>query len=295
MSSKKPLEDIIQRLKVDGGRPDFENAVADAFNFLSFQVEIIPDTQAESDLIVKAYLPQNPYFVIVECSAVREGSFVSYQKLGQIRGNAPKYFLQYGKELPSYYKIIVGRPAFSGDTKKHALNDVVLLTVNILIKLLESHNIYQFSQDELRIVFETKGEVDEERIAELTKPYLKNLKTCALVMMGLLIEPTRNPDQRRKEWLDINQLVGRVDILSWFLDVDGITPTDAIRAINELSSPLKSIIQLSENEKLRLTSIPFEVVTEKMGRQGTIFREILSDFRLKAISMKSPKPKEIKF
>jgi hypothetical protein len=111
MSLKKPLKDITRRLKVESGI-NFENAVADAFSFLDLQVEIIAETQAESDLIVKASLPQKSYFVIIECSAVREGEFISYQKLGQIRGNAPKYFRKYGKELPSYYKMIVGRPVF---------------------------------------------------------------------------------------------------------------------------------------------------------------------------------------
>jgi len=278
---KKPLEDITRRLMTDVGRPNFENAVADAFSFLDFQVEIITETQAESDLIVKAFLPQKPYFVIIECSAVREGEFVGYQKLGQIRGNAPKYFLQYGKELPSYYKIIAGRPAFSEDMKKRALEDVVLLRTDVLIKLLEYHNIYQFSQDELKLIFETKGEVDEKRINELVHPYLKNLRACALVFLGLLEEPTGNPDRRKREWIPIQSLIGVGDILGWFLEVGDIAPSDIVSAVTELSSPLRRILELSHDERVRLTSIPFEVVMEKMGRQGAIFREILSDFQLK--------------
>jgi len=292
MSLKKPLEDISRRLKVDTGRPDFENAVADAFSFLDFKVEVIAETQAESDLIIKAYLPQKPFFVIIECSAVREGEFVSYQKLGQIRGNAPKYFLQYGKELPSYYKMIVGRPAFSGDTKKHALDDVVLLTTDVLTDLLELHNVFQFSQDELRLIFETKGEVRQERLGELVSPYLKNLKACALVFMGLLEEPTSHPDKRKREWISIQNLVGAVSILSWFLDADDITSSETLGAVAELSSPLKRVLQLSLDERLKLTSIPFEVVMEKMGRQGETFRGILANFQSRLKSKKSAEEKK---
>lgn len=112
------MKDINRRLRVDSGS-DFEIAVADAFRFLGFQIDIISETQAESDIIAKAFLPLKPYFVIIECNAVREGNLVSYHKLGQIRGNAPKYFIKYGKEFPTYYKLIVGRPAFSKDTKMH--------------------------------------------------------------------------------------------------------------------------------------------------------------------------------
>jgi len=279
MSLKKPLEDVIQRLKAVGGRPDFENAVADAFGFLDLQVEIIPDTQAESDLIVKAPLPQNPYFVIIECSAVRVGEFVGYQKLGQIRGNAPKYFRQYGKELPSYYKMIVGRPAFSEDAKQHASGDVVLLTVDSLITILESHSLFQFSQDELRLIFETKGEVNVDRIKELNNPYLKNLRTYGLVFMGLLEEPTSNPDKRKKEWVHIHNLVGSAATLGWFLEVNDVTQADIVRAVGELCSPLRRIMEISQDERLRLTSIPFEVVIEKMGRQGVVFNELLTIFQ----------------
>jgi len=288
MSLKKPLEDITRRLKMESGRPNFENAVADAFVFLDFQVDVIPETQAESDLIVKAPLPQKPYFVIVECTAAREGEFVNHQKLGQIRGNAPKYFRQYGMELPTYYKVIVGRPAFSDDMKKHALDDsVMLLTTDALTKLLELHSIFQFSQDELTLIFETKGEVTDKRIDELVYPFRKNLRTCALVFMGLLEEPTSHPDRRKREWLTVQHLTGLVTGLSWFLDASDVTPTDIINAITELSSPLRRIIELSSEQGLRLTSIPFDVVLEKMGKQGVIFREIFLNFQAESKSKKS--------
>lgn len=286
MSSTNFFKDITRRLKSDCGS-NFEIAVADAFKFLGFDVDIIPETQAESDLIVKAFLPQKPYFVIIECNAVREGEFVSYQKLGQIRGNAPKYFMKYGKEFPTYYKVIVGRPAFSKDMKKHAFEDVILLSADVLIKLLEFHNVFQFSQDELRLTFETRGEVTAERLDELVNPYLKNLRTCALVFMSLLEEPTSNPDKRKKEWLHIQNLLGSVTSLSWFLNISDIITKDVINVITELSSPLKRIMHLSRDEQLRLTSIPFEVVIEKMGRQGVVFREILSDFQTKIKSKQS--------
>lgn len=69
MSSVKSFEDITRRLEFDSGS-DFEIAVADAFRFLNFQVDIITETQAESDLILKAFLPQKPYFVIVESTKI---------------------------------------------------------------------------------------------------------------------------------------------------------------------------------------------------------------------------------
>jgi len=279
MSPKRPLEDIAQRLKTESGRPNFEDAVADAFTLLDLKVETIAETQAESDLIIKAFLPQKPYFVIVECRAVREGEFVSYQKLGQIRGNAPKYFRQYGKELPSYYKMIVGRPAFSEDTKRHALEDVALLTTDALIGILEYHSIFQFSQDELRLIFETKGEVGEKQMNELVDPCLKSLKICSLIFLALLEEPASNPDKRKVEWVSVQHLVGAVSNLGWYLNVGELADSDIVNALTELSSPLKRITQVSQDGKVKLTSVPFEVVIEKMGRQGAMFHEIFSDFQ----------------
>jgi hypothetical protein len=232
-------------------------------------------------LIVKAFLPQKPYFVIIECTAVRNGQFVRYQKLGQIRGNAPKYFIQYGKEFPSYYKMIVGRPAFSKDMKKHTFEDVVLLACDVLIKLMELHNVFQFSQDEMRLLFETRGEITQARIDELVNPYLKNLRTCALVFMGLLETPTSAPNRRKKEGVHIQNLIGFVTSLCWILNISDVTPRDVLNVVTELSSPLKRIIYLSRDEQLRLASIPFEVVIEKMGRQGIMFSEVLSDFQSK--------------
>lgn len=287
MSLEKTLEDITQRLKTENGRPNFENAVADAFRFLNFQVDPILETDAESDLIVKASLPQKPYFVILECTAAQKKKYVSYKKLGQIRGNAPKYFFQYGRDFPTYYKVIVGRPAFSENTKKRAFEDVVLLTTNILTRLLVLHSIYQFSQDELRSVFETKSEVKEEKINELVTPYLKNLKIHVLVFMALLDEPTSEPEKRKREGLPIPSLVGLVDNMSWFLGVKEVTPSDVTNAVTELSSSLKRIVQLSHDERLTLTSVPFNVILEKLGRQGVIFRNLLSDFQSKIRLMKA--------
>jgi hypothetical protein len=173
----------------------------------------------------------------------------------------------------------------------------VLLTTDILITILELHNVYQFSQDELRLIFETKGEVVDERINELVNPYLKNLKACSLVFIGLLEEPTSNPDKRKREWISVQNLVGTVSNLSWFLNVDDIITSDIMNAMAEFSSPFKRIIQISQDGTIRLTSIPFEVVVEKMGRQGFMFREILLDFQQRLRLMKSSgerKPRSIK-
>lgn len=157
----------------------------------------------------------------------------------------------------------------------------MLLTADILIKLLEFHDLFLFSQDELRMLFETKGEVTNETIDELTLPYLKHLRTCALVFLSLLEEPTSNLDKRKRNWLSIQNLLGLVASLSWFLKVKNVTTSDVINAINGLSSPLRRIIHLTHDERVRLASVPFEVVMEKMGRQGAIFREILLDFQSK--------------
>lgn len=81
--------------------------------------------------------------------------------------------------------------------------------------------------------------------------------------------------------LQIQNLVGLVTNLSWFLNVSDVTPSDIINVVTELSSPLKRIILVTSDERLRLTSIPFEVAIEKMGRQGSMFCEILSNFQSK--------------
>lgn len=50
------------------------------------------------------------------------------------------------------------------------------------------------------LVFETKGEVNKERIKELINPYAKNLRKFVLAFIGLLEKPTSNPDERKREY-----------------------------------------------------------------------------------------------
>lgn len=130
---------IIERLEKQSGR-DFTLAVLEAFKYLGFEVEDIEETQgtqAHSDLIVKAHEATAPYFVVLECTAVREGSQVDYTKLGQLSSNFPRYLTKYGKDYPSAYKMLVGRPSFSPDTLSLApAQDITLLKAIDLSGLL---------------------------------------------------------------------------------------------------------------------------------------------------------------
>jgi len=70
---------------------DFNEQIAEAFNKLNFNAEVILETEAESDVIAEAIYADEPYYIVIEGQAVRNHNEVGYTKLGQLRGNFPSY------------------------------------------------------------------------------------------------------------------------------------------------------------------------------------------------------------
>jgi len=286
MTIKTHPDDIIRRLKAEAG-DSFTVATVDAFTYLGLAVEKIQETQAESNIIAKAPRAQRPYFVIIECGAVREGEQVSYLKLGQIRGNSPKYVARYGGDFLSFYKVIVGRPTFSEDAKKLAPPDVALISADNLARLLKHHKQFYFSEDELEQIFAVPGEVTGQKVDSLIDPFLKKLRLYALIYMSLLFEPTSKPHERKRDWTSIQQLTGAVEKIGWFLNVRNITERDVVYAVRDIANPFLKLVEMANDDKVRLASIPLEVFVGRMQDRGKIFCKILMDFQKKALSQRS--------
>lgn len=280
---------ITQRLRTQGGR-DFTFAVLDAFKYLGYEVEDIEDTQgtqAHSDLIVKAHLATHPYFAVLECTAVRQGSQVGYTKLYQLGSNSPRYTTKYSREYPSAsYKMLVGRPDFSQDAKKLA-QEIGLLKAETLGQILLLHERLYLSQDELERMFQTNGEISLSVVIETWGAYRFEAKTCALVYLALLNDPTDKSIKRKKEWTPMDSLHALVSHWMWlFEDFKSPFPEILImKAINDLSSSVVRALVV-DGQKVMLSSLPFEKVVENMGKFGVFFRNDLMDYMSKIEKLK---------
>lgn len=270
------LDASIVGLRTKGGR-GFTLAVLEAFKYLGFEVEDVEETQgtqAHSDLIVKAHNATHPYFVVLECTAVREGSEVGYEKVGQLGSAFPRYVTRYGKDYPSSSKALVGRPSFSKEAVKLALEDTALLSAETLIALLEVHGEYFVSQDELEPIFKKKGEITIDDVNNLTKPFKQRGVVYALVYLALLADPTDESVKRKKEWTKVDGLVALVKHYAWFFYDAQIPDSFVMEAIRELSSPVLRVL-LIEGENVMLSGVPFERVIQNMGCIGKTFKEFL--------------------
>lgn len=281
---------ITERLKTQGGR-DFTLAVLDAFKYLGFEVEDIEETQgtqAHSDLIVKAHLATHPYFAVIECTAVREGHQVDYTKLYQLGSNAPRYLTKYSKEYPSAsYKMLVGRPDFSQDAKKLA-QDIGLLKAQTLEEILSLHEGLYLSQDDLEQLFQIRGEISTVDVKRATWfRYRFEANMCALVYLALLNDPTDKNVARKKEWMTIDALIAMVKHWLWLLeDIKPPVPDFLIKhAIGELSSTLARALLVDE-QKVMISSLPFEKAVQNMGQLGVFFRDDLMGYIGKAERLK---------
>jgi hypothetical protein len=279
-------ESISKRLQEQTGR-DFTLAVLDAFKYLGFEVEDIEEsqgTQAHSDLIVKSHLATNPYFAVLECTAVREGSQVNYTKLYQLGSNFPRYLTNYSKDYPSAYKMLVGRPSFSSDTIKLA-QDTALLKAADLSGLLFIHDKIYLSQDDLQKVFQTKGEVVLEEALEPYGYCVVHARICALVYMSLLQDPTDKSVKRKKDWTTLEGLVALVKHWGWMLEDYQVPNTLISNAVNMLSSPIVRALLVS-SQGVMLSSLPFERVVKNMGELGEHFHRTLTTYMDKAAELK---------
>jgi hypothetical protein len=285
-------ESINKRLEEQTGR-DFTLAVLDAFKYLGFEVEDIEETQgtqAHSDLIVKAPLATNPYFAVLECTAVREGSQVNYTKLYQLGSNFPRYLTKYSKDYPSAYKMLVGRPSFSADTIKLA-HDTALLKAMNLLGLLFIHDKSYLSQDELQKVFQTKGEVVLEDVLEPYGQRVVQARICALVYMSLLQNPTDKSLKRKKEWTTLEGLVALVKHWGWMLQDYELPNAVISNIVSMLSSPIVRALHVS-SEGVMLSSLPFERVIKNMGELGGHFQSALMTYIDKAAELKKSSQKQ---
>ena len=277
------IDSIIERLRGRVGR-DFTSAVMDAFKYLGFEVEDIEQTrgtQAQSDLIVKAHLATHPYFAVLECTAVREGSEVGYQKLYQLGSNFPRYLTKYSKKYPSAsYKMLVGRPSFSKDTKKLAI-DTTLMATEILEYLLKFHEEYYFSQDELEEIFRHKREITLRDLIGLHTHCTLMARIYSLIYLSLLKDPTDKSIKKKKEWTNIQGLVAMAKQWSWLLwDIE--TPDEVIMsAIRQLSSPVLRVL-ITDEQNVMLSSLPLEKIIQNMGDLGETFKKCLMELIAKA-------------
>lgn len=260
----------------------------EAFEYLDFEVEDIEETQgtqAHSDLIVKAPLATNPYFAVLECTAVREGSEVEYQKLYQLGSNFPRYVTKYSKQYPSAsYKMLVGRPSFSANCKDLA-KEITLMTADTLIELLQFHEQCYFSQDELEKIFQQKGEIAIEKVEGLAYPYWRKGITYAWIYLSLIKDPKYKSLERKREWTNVERVIGMVK--QWGSLFHNIELSEAIigDAISDLSSPVSRVL-LVDGQNVMLSSLPLEKVVQNLGELGEIFESYLAEYLDRARKVK---------
>jgi hypothetical protein len=252
-------ESVIENLTTKQGR-DFETAVYSAMDYLDLDSHLTGTTEAESDVIAEAVSAEVPYFLVIECQAVREGSQVDYDKIGQIRGNAPSYLDARRQQLfKTYYKIIVGKPEFSDNVKTRAEPDVGLLGIDALIRLVQMHEQYSLSLNMLQRIFSRMGLIDAKFVDNITRSYLgaegyfRKLKIYSLVYAALLENPLSDKSERRKNWTSIDQVIGEVLGYSRIFRIPELNGSEVGYLIRDLDNPFFRVVE-SKADQVRLST-----------------------------------------
>jgi hypothetical protein len=258
------LNEILQDLQEKMGK-DFEKSVCEAMKYLDLTASLTQTTEAESDVIVEALHAEAPYFVVIECQAVREGNQVGYDKVGQIRGNAASYLDTRRQTLfENAYKLVVGKPEFSEHAKEKATPDVGLISVVTLSHLMRLHQRFQFSQDVLQEIFSGIGEIDVDKVNSVVIKYLKNenyyrrLSVYSLIYLALIEDPF-SESKRRKKWTPITEVVGSVLTYSKLFRIRDLTTFEIRAFIRDLDNPFIRIIESRESE-IRLSTLSLDVI-----------------------------------
>lgn len=264
--SGNPTE-IIQRIQADRGE-QFERTIVDAFNFLGFNASLTRTREAESDGIAEALLAESPFFVVIECCAVDQGNEVGYEKIGQIRGNFSAYLDERRQRIfKKGYKLLVGKPVFSSNARTRADPDVCLITANSLVKIIDFHAKYHFSQDELEPVISVAGELTEEHLQTMVTPYQRRISIYALVCLSLIIGHTLQSDDRRRPFIPAEQVVGQVLGYAEIMQIDNVQDYEVRECIRDMSSPILKILN-SKDDSVRLSSISLNTITANLGEMG---------------------------
>lgn len=268
--------DIVRRIETERGR-QFEQAIVDAFNFLGLNANLTGSTEAESDVIAEAVLAESPYFVVIECCAANEDNEVGYEKLGQIRGNFPTYLNERRQRIfKAGYKLVIGKPTFSSNARNRAEPDVGLISTAHMIELMQAHSTYYFPQDELEQLFGVKGELTDEHLRSAVEPYQRRISIYALIGLSLLVGRSIS-DENRRPLTPIEQIVGQVLVYSEMLQIPNVQDEDVRECIRDMSSPISKMIRL-ENESIRLSSVPIDRMTSRLGETGKELLSKLSDY-----------------
>lgn len=265
VTSKFPdLEKTILDLHEKAGR-DFEKSVCDAMKYLDLSASLTQTTEAESDVIAEALHAETPYFIAIECQAVREGGQVGYEKLGQIRGNAASYLDTRRQTLfENAYKLVVGKPEFSEHAKERATPDVGLLSVETLSRLMRLHQRFQLTQDALQEIFSGIGEIDPQKVDfEVIKHlrnenYYRKLYVYSLIFLSLIEDPF-SESKRRKKWIPLNEIVGSVLTYGKLFRIRDLTAFEIGELIRDLDNPFIRIIESRGNE-IRLSTLSLDFI-----------------------------------
>ena len=258
------LDKTIQDLNEQAGT-NFEESVCNAIKYLDLSASLTETTEAESDVIAEALHAASPYFIVIECNAVREGNQVGYDKIGQIRGNATSYLdARRQKFFENAYKLVVGKPEFSKPAKERATPDVGLISVETLSQLLRLHQRYQLSQDVLQEIFSGIGEIDTQQVNSVVMKHLENenyyrrLGVYSLIYLALIEDPF-SESKSRKKWTPLNEVVGSVLIYSNLFRFHDLTSHEVMALIRDLDNPFIRILESRKNE-IRLSTLSLDVI-----------------------------------
>ena len=273
------VENIINDLLNSEGRY-FERAVCTAFNFLDFDASLTQSTQSESDVIAEAYYAEKPYFIVIECQVVRPQNQVGVDKVGQIRGNAEAYSIDPRRQqlFETSHKLIVGRPAFSNDAMRRALPDVGLITGANLCLLMHGHREHPYSQDELKEVLISSGEITSSHITSFQqrilgqRQYQRRLDIYSLIYIGLLEAPVSDNLEKRKDWVSSDIIIGTVLTYGSFFRIPNLSKEEVADAMRDLDNPFLNLLRRRMNAQgqteVRLSTIsrPMIQISSEFGK-----------------------------
>jgi predicted RNA-binding protein with PUA-like domain len=135
--------------------PDkYEALLAGAFELLGFETEHLGGP-GQPDVLISGRLGSHSYTAVVDAKTCKKESVIgpSQVNYGSI--------IDHKEEYTADHAIIIGAKFAGGKLVEHAIkNKIGLVTTETLITILKRHDLFPFSIEELRRIFESHGLTD---------------------------------------------------------------------------------------------------------------------------------------
>ncbi len=270
-------QEIASQLNESRG-DDFEKAVQEAFEYLDFNSQWIGTNAGDADVLVTSRRARVPYRLVCECCAVNDGNEVTTEKVSQIMINGP----QHKENFEYFHLVVVGRPQFSKIAIRNAGSDVCLLPAEGLAQLVLCHESFEFSNDDLHVIFlpatGLASVAVEKIINEYTTDFTNSFYSYAILVLAAEKFATEQGGGSIRIQEDI--LISTARAYGEALGLRVLSFDQIQEGLKFLSTPMANIFHI-EQESITFRGIDLNKAFNRLGWIAPYTLSILNDGRLK--------------